>query len=380
MAKIISLFNHKGGVGKTTVAHNLGACLSKLGKKILLIDADPQMNLTSSVLGLADSVEYADVNESKWQEARSKYTNINGYLTSYLKEDETRVNLYPDNNANLRLLCGDINIFKLESRLYNIVTSKVNKDDLTAYKIEKAIRELGKDCDYIIIDTSPSSNSIINGIMVMMSDYFICPVFPNFFSLQAIDNLAEVLKNWISLLSDFRTTTNNKGLSFSPKFLGAIINMAKRFENEDGSKVTIYAENWREKLNESIKKFYQQSLDLERTVTREEFKKIFDESEPFIIKELCDFTGQIRNIAEIAGIPVVNLTNDTVKATVNKVNNRTLKINGLSNIKEAKSKKVRIMTQFSVTKTAKSKDSHYTQAFNNVTESYEYVAKCLSKL
>ena len=64
MPKIITLFNHKRGVRNTTVAHNLGVSLTKQGKNVLLTDADPQMNLTSSVLGLADSVEYADINNS----------------------------------------------------------------------------------------------------------------------------------------------------------------------------------------------------------------------------------------------------------------------------------------------------------------------------
>lgn len=80
MPKIITLFNHKGGVGKTTIAHNLGVSLSKQGKNVLLIDADPQMNLTSAFLGLADSVEYISENNSQWQLALEKYTNISDYL------------------------------------------------------------------------------------------------------------------------------------------------------------------------------------------------------------------------------------------------------------------------------------------------------------
>ena len=132
MPKIITLFNHKGGVGKTTVAHNLGVSLSKLGKNVLLIDADTQMNLTSSVLGLADTVEYADKNESKWNEYRSKYTKITDYLNNYIQKDilltKQPIKLYeyePDvtqpliqegtGRGKLSLLLGDIGLFKVES-------------------------------------------------------------------------------------------------------------------------------------------------------------------------------------------------------------------------------------------------------------------------
>ena len=56
MAKIISLVNHKGGVGKTTTTHNLGKALHLLGKKVLLIDNDPQSNLTT-VCGIDNPVK-----------------------------------------------------------------------------------------------------------------------------------------------------------------------------------------------------------------------------------------------------------------------------------------------------------------------------------
>ena len=79
MGKIISVFSHKGGVGKTTLVHNLGFLLANKGKKVLLIDADSQMNLTSAVAGFSTETRYKDDN-ARWKEFLNKHTNIAKFI------------------------------------------------------------------------------------------------------------------------------------------------------------------------------------------------------------------------------------------------------------------------------------------------------------
>ncbi|MDD5323662.1 MAG: ParA family protein, partial [Methylococcales bacterium] len=88
MGKIISFFNHKGGVGKTTLVHNLGFILADRGYKVLLIDADPQMNLTAAMYGLSTSVEYSTDEDSKWNENIKKYISLSEHLNIELREIE----------------------------------------------------------------------------------------------------------------------------------------------------------------------------------------------------------------------------------------------------------------------------------------------------
>ena len=361
MGKIITFFNHKGGVGKTTLVHNLGFILADKGYRTLLIDADPQMNLTAAIYGLSTSVEYSTEEDSKWSENVKNYISISEYLDFELKNQKHQKKIFRTDSKNnatgyVDLISGSINLANLEADLYGIIKNKNEFTNNIPNKFERSIRKQKDNYDFILIDTSPSASSIINALIMTLSDYFIAPVSPAFFSLQAVDNLSSIFQNWIKLLGEYQTTHSFKGLSFQPKFLGLVVQMAKRFSGGADKERTSFsksAEKWISDVNNSVKKFQQFAIARNMAISENEFKGIFgDDSNPFIIQKCCDFTPQLRSIAEKAGIPVIHLTQEVCNK---------YKDSG---------------TTVDITK----EDGQYTISFNNISQSYNNIAQNLTKL
>ncbi len=365
MGKTIVFYNHKGGVGKTTLVHNLAFALADVGKKVLLIDADPQMNLTSAVYGLSTAVEYSSEEGSKWNRYIEQYISLKEYFDIYLKEDKPenpQKNMFNipsrEGKGEIDLISGSIMLSELEGSLYEVVKTNNEFTKNIPYRFEQSIRQKAKEYEFVLIDTSPSASSIINALFIMSCDYFITPVSPAFFSLQAIDNLSAVLKNWIDLLHPYQTTQLNRGLSFKPQFLGMVVQMAKRFNSGafTGTGYSSSTEAWIEQVNESVKRFLSFARSRGMAVSEEEFKRIFSEATPFVIEKCCDFTQQLREIAEKEGVPVIYLTQDicnkhrTKRASVNIVNEKT------------------------------NEKNQYYRSFQSINQSYRRIAENLTKL
>lgn len=219
--KIISMFNHKGGVSKTTTTFNLAWMLASKGKRVLMVDADPQCNLTGVVLGLnpewpeddalaqqqdddSESVDYAYSQDSA---ADFWTTNFDRTLFGALKpvfDSEPRVLTAVDclpveGRPGLFLLPGHLRLGEFEvslgiaQELAGSMPALRNLPGSIYYLLRETANEL--DIDYVVIDMSPSLGAL-NQNMVAISDLLVVPTSPDFFSIMALQSLARVLPRW----------------------------------------------------------------------------------------------------------------------------------------------------------------------------------------
>lgn len=161
MTKIIAISNQKGGVGKTTTAVNLSACLGAAGKKTLLIDADPQGNATSGVA----------IDKSK-----IKYSTYDIMVEGVKAEECVLTTPY----QNLHVLPSSIDLAAAELE----IAEKRHREAL----LKNAILPIKQYYDYIIIDCPPSLG-LITANALTLADSFIVPIQCEYYALEGLSQL-----------------------------------------------------------------------------------------------------------------------------------------------------------------------------------------------
>jgi cellulose biosynthesis protein BcsQ len=194
--KTVALFNHKGGVGKTTLAVNIADSLVDLGLRVLLIDADPQCNLTSFFL--EESQLDKLLGESDEANGGTIWSAIKPVVDG--KGPIRDINLFKLREG-LMLCAGDVLLADYEEELPSAWTgsfARKTRDYDVMCALSNAVRGLGKKskADIIIYDVGPNVGAL-NRTILLDSDYFVTPVAADLFSLRALATVGRSLGRWI---------------------------------------------------------------------------------------------------------------------------------------------------------------------------------------
>ncbi|NEO79077.1 AAA family ATPase [Moorena sp. SIO4G3] len=319
MVHKIALFNHKGGVSKTTTTFNLGWMLASKGKRVILVDTDPQCNLTGMVLGFSTKKELEEVYKTN--------QHIKAALAPAF-ESQPRlieaVDCIPiEKQDGLFLLPGHVGLAEYEvtlgiaQELSGSIQTLKNLPGSIYYLLEETANKFS--ADYILIDMSPSLSSI-NQNLLMTSDFFIIPTSPDLFSVMAIDSLATILPKWNQWAKKASELPVLKEADYpfpkvNPLFLGTII-QNYRIRNK---KPSAAFQKWMDQIKDAIEDRLFPALSREGMVFPQQVYSEQEMGDDFCLIKISDFNSLIA-ISQENQTPVFDVTAEQIGLLGNPLN------------------------------------------------------------
>lgn len=309
----MALFNHKGGVSKTTTSFNLGWKLAEKGHKVVLVDADPQCNLTGMVSGYTGTDELDQYYQSGSQ-GSTIYSGLRPAFESQPRSIEAVSLIDIPGRSGLHLLAGDIRLAEYEStlgiaqELSGAIQALKNLPGSLNFLIDRTAESVG--ADIVILDMSPGLGAI-NQNLVSTSDFIVVPTAPDFFSVMAIESLARVLPRWNAWAHQAAAMPVLQDAAYPftaprTKMLGTIV---QKYRPRSGQPAASF-QRWIDVLNDAVRDRLVPELSSSGLLLSEEiYSSAGISSENLCIAQIPEFNSLIAKSQE-ALTPVFALTKE----------------------------------------------------------------------
>ena len=290
----LSIFNHKGGVGKTTLTVNLASALAEMGKRVLLVDSDPQCNLTSYLI--EESVVNDLLDQSDGPTGNTVWSAVKPVTEG---TGEPRLVAPIERYEGLFLVPGDIRLAEFETELSSFWAECFQRR-MRGFRgtaaLSVVVNQLARqvNADIVFYDSGPNIGAL-NRTILLDCDYFAIPAAADLFSLRAIKTLGHTLAQWITEWGRISELAPDDLYLFPgrPKLLGY---MPQRFKIYAGRPAVDYAA-----VFPRIERAVQE--DVLAVLKRVDAALVAAASPPLRIGEIKEF-GALANASQQQGVPI----------------------------------------------------------------------------
>ena len=241
--KVVSVINYKGGVGKTTLTANLGAYAASNGRRVLMIDLDPQASLTFSFL----TPEYWGM---KYSDNKTMKNYFEPVIKKYAGKPDLRNLILPINMGNIMnfdgmkfdIICSSLKLIDIDvklSLLINVTYPEIWASSFLSVcsYLHNSLSEIQDDYDLVLIDCPPNTNIVVKNAL-LASDYYIVPAKMDYLSTMGIQQLIDGVNEYIEEYCRHMNTLNNPPEYIQPsiKLLGIVPMMVTILKDRNGYK------------------------------------------------------------------------------------------------------------------------------------------------